>query len=119
MVQKRKAKKDDSEDGRTAFALATRTGRKTRGLLLTAPNDKELLLIPCNDVHTVGMRHSLDVAFVDQEGVVIEAHCAVGPFRRLRNGKAVAVVERFSSCDMPWFAEGDQMVLSGRKEVRR
>lgn len=106
-------------DERTSLALAVRTARKARGLLLTAPNDKALLLMPCNDVHTVGMRHPLDVAFVDGEGRVVETHRSVGPLRRLRNTKAVAVVERFACCDTPWFAIGDQVMISGKKEVAR
>ena len=88
-------------------------------LLLSGPSDKALLLVSCNDVHTVGMRHAIDVAFVDRLGRVVEAHRSVGPLRRLRNAKAVAVVERFASCDAPWFAEGDQVVISGGREVAR
>lgn len=101
----------------TALTLATKAGQRTLGLLLVGPNDKALLLVPCSDVHTVGMRQAIDVAFIDQRGVVIESHRSVGPFRRLRNGRAVAVVERFSLCGEPWFCAGDQVVLSGREEV--
>ena len=88
-------------------------------LMLSGPSAKALLLVSCNDVHTVGMRHAIDVAFVDRLGRVVEAHRSVGPLRRLRNAKAVAVVERFASCDAPWFAEGDQVVISGGREVAR
>ena len=96
-----------------------RARSKAAGLLLSGPSDKALLLVSCNDVHTVGMRHAIDVAFVDRLGRVVEAHRSVGPLRRLRNAKAVAVVERFASCDAPWFAEGDQVVISGGREVAR
>ncbi|MDN4468625.1 DUF192 domain-containing protein [Gordonibacter sp. RACS_AR68] len=99
--------------------LATRTRSKAAGLLLSGPSDKALLLVSCNDVHTVGMRDAIDVAFVDRLGRVVEAHRSVGPLRRLRNAKAVAVVERFASCDSPWFAKGDQVVISGGREVSR
>ena len=102
---------------RTALMLATRGRRKAAGLLFTGPNDKALLLVSCNDVHTVGMRHAIDVAFVDRAGLVVEAHRAVGPLRRLRNAKAVAVVERFASCDAPWFAVGDQVMISSGREA--
>ncbi|WP_246599485.1 DUF192 domain-containing protein [Gordonibacter massiliensis (ex Traore et al. 2017)] len=102
---------------RTALTLATRGRRKAAGLLFTGPNDKALLLVSCNDVHTVGMRHAIDVAFVDRAGLVVEAHRAVGPLRRLRNAKAVAVVERFASCDAPWFAVGDQVMISSGREA--
>ena len=69
-----------------------------------------MLLVPCHDIHTVGMGHRLDVAFVDRAGQVIEAHRAVGPLRRLRNSRAEAVVERFASCE-PWFRPGDRIGL--------
>lgn len=109
----------DRNEARTALMLATRTRSKAAGLLFSGPSNKALLLVSCNDVHTVGMRHAIDVAFVDRLGRVVEAHRSVGPLRRLRNAKAVAVVERFASCDAPWFAEGDQVVISGGREVAR
>lgn len=110
---------DDRLEMRTALTLATKAGRRTLGLLLSGPSDKALLLVPCSDVHTAGMRHAIDVAFVDRTGAVVESHRSVGPFRRLRNGKAVAVVERFSSCGEAWFCVGDQVMLSGREGARR
>lgn len=91
------------------LALAGGSARKARGLLFTRPNEGALLLMPCGDVHTVGMRHRLDIAFVDAAGVVLESYRSVGPFRRLRRKGAVAVVERFSSCASPWFSEGDRV----------
>lgn len=91
------------------LALAGRARCKARGLLFSRPNEEVLLLMPCNDVHTAGMRHNLDIAFMDAAGTVLEAHCGVGPFRRLRRRDAVAVAERFSSCATPWFSEGDRV----------
>lgn len=91
------------------LALAGRTPRKARGLLFTRPNEGAMLFMPCSDVHTVGMRHRLDVAFVDASGMVVDAYRDVGPFRRLRGRGAVAVVERFSSCASPWFSLGDRL----------
>lgn len=100
------------------LTLATRSAHRARGLLLTQPGDGALLLIPCNDVHTVGMRNPIDVAFVDKTGCVLEVHRAVGPVRRLRNRQAAAVVERFASCDVPWFSEGDQLAIVSQKGER-
>ncbi|WP_241963684.1 DUF192 domain-containing protein [Gordonibacter sp. 28C] len=114
-----RADRTERLEKRTALMLATRARRKAAGLLFDGPHDKALLLVSCNDVHTVGMRHAIDVAFVDRAGLVVEAHRAVGPLRRLRNDKAVAVVERFASCDAPWFAVGDQVMISGGKETVR
>lgn len=92
-----------------AVSLASRA----RGLLGTLPDGDALLLAPCNDVHTLGMRHSLDIAFVDQSGLVLEVHKNVGPRRRLRNRKAVAVLERFSSGDVSWLEPGERLGVVG------
>ena len=101
------------------LTIAAKRLRKTRGLLCTQPHKENLLLMSCNDIHTAGMRHAIDVAFVDQAGCVIESHCSVKPLRRLHNRRAVAVVERFSSCVTPWFSVGDQLMISIKKEVDR
>ncbi len=100
------------------FLLAGSRFAKTRGLLFTRPHDKTLLLMPCKDVHTVGMRHRLDVAFLDAQGRVLQTHQNVGPFRRLRNRRAVAVLERFSTCASAWY-EKDDVVLLGCSERSR
>ena len=95
------------------FALSH--ARRGRGLLMTRPNDESLLFLPCNDVHTFGMRHPIDVAFVDQSGRVLQTEYEVGPHRRLKNRRAVAVVERFSTQKTPWLAPGDQLGVVGLK----
>ena len=86
----------------SALVLATSAAHRARGLLCADPNGDAMLLVPCHDIHTVGMGHRLDVAFVDR---------AVGPLRRLRNARAEAVVERFASCE-PWFRPGDRIGLA-------
>lgn len=107
--------REDELEGtvRPPLALATRGVSRFRGLLLTREEDGVLLLAPCNDIHTVGMRDSIDVAFVDRVGCVVEVHRSVGPFRRLRNRKAAAVMERFATCHTPWFEQGDRLAVSG------
>lgn len=95
--------------------LATGLLRRACGLLLSQPSSQVLLLAPCDDIHTVGMRHAIDVAFVDATGCVIETHRGVGPLRRLKNKTAVAVLERFSSCETPWFECGDNVSIFGKK----
>lgn len=103
--------------GPARLSMATGTASRMRGLLLSQPDEGTLLLMPCADVHTVGMRRRLDIAFVDDEGCVIESHRDVGPMRRLRNRRAAAVIERFSSCSSPWFAEGDRLGVVCWEEV--
>lgn len=101
--------KDESKSGGHPLALAVGPARRARGLLFERPREEALILLPCNDVHTVGMRRRIDVAFVDGSGNVLEAHRDVGSCRRLRHRRAVAVVERFSTCASPWFAPGDRI----------
>lgn len=98
-----------SAHGGQPLLLATHAARKTKGLLFSREHADALLLAPCCDVHTAGMHRRLDIAFVDARGCVLEAYRDVGPFRRLRNKGAAAVVERFSSCSSPWFSAGDRM----------
>ena len=87
--------------------------QRARGLLFSQPDEAVTLLAPCNDVHTVGMGHPIDVAFVDRGGHVVAAYCDVGPRRRLRDRRAVAVLERFSSCSSPWLQPGEQLGIMG------
>ncbi|WP_143412192.1 DUF192 domain-containing protein [Arabiibacter massiliensis] len=108
----------DPADAAALLEMATRLSRKGRGLLFSRPGDASLLLVPCNDVHTAGMAHRIDVAFVDEAGGVLASYRNVGPFRRLRHKGAAAVIERFSSCATPWFEEGDRVGVVPMKEER-
>ena len=69
----------DARVGRPLL-IAARFRRKAKGLLFSPEHAGALLLAPCNDVHTAGMRHRLDIAFVDAQGLVLEAHRDVGPW---------------------------------------
>lgn len=97
---------------RMSLSWAATAGRRAKGLLFSAPSQGSLALFPCRDVHTFGMRRSIDVAFVDSRGVVLEAHRCVRPLRRMSNKRASIVVERISRTDEPWFAEGDHLALT-------
>lgn len=104
--------------------MATRPLMRLRGLAGRAPDRTTLVLPRCRDVHTFTMRHDLDVAFLDKNGVVLEVHRMVLPKRRLRHPKAATVVERFARPG-PWLMRGD-VCLSGavnqsgtRREGRR
>lgn len=97
--------------------VATGIAARAKGLLFSRPSSEALILLPCNDIHTVGMRCALDVAFIDRSGRVVASERGVRPMRRRRSRNAVAVIERFSSED-PWFEPGDEVALSFiRKEV--
>jgi uncharacterized membrane protein (UPF0127 family) len=65
--------------------VARRARERTRGLL---GRDQEavtgaLVLRPCRQVHTVGMRFPIDVAFCDRHGVVLRTLTVV-PWRVTR-----------------------------------
>ncbi len=54
----------------------------------TLQPDEALLLMPCKQVHTVGMRYPIDVVFCDRDWVVLEV------VRRMRPGRVGRVVWR-------------------------
>jgi len=53
--------------------LAEDRRTRRRGLLGRSGLDGALVLRPCRWVHSVGMRFPLDVAFVDDDGIVVKA----------------------------------------------
>ena len=85
--------------------------RRLKGLYGRNGFDAVLLLAPCNDIHTFGMHHRLDIAFVAPTGMVLEAHRDVGPNRRLRNRRAAAVLERIAA-NQPWYEPGSRIALA-------
>lgn len=89
-----------------SLELATTARDRLKGLLFTDPDDVTRLLIPCHDVHTYGMRYPLDIAFISQEGEVLDVHRNVATKRRLRNRRASLVAERFSR-EGDWLQKGD------------
>ena len=54
--------------------LANNFGSRLKGLLGKKNMGKlgALILVPCDMVHTIGMRFTIDVIFVDREGVVLK-----------------------------------------------
>ena len=71
-----------------------------------------LLLLPCNSVHSFGMKESIDLAFIDRQGKVLKAVVAMPPGRLCSCGGAYGTLERRSSADGPWFTVGDYIKLS-------
>lgn len=83
---------------------------RLRGLLFREPDEVTRLLVPCNDVHTFGMKYDIDIAFISKDGVVLETFMDVGPKRRLRHRQAAMVAERFSQRG-GWIRPGDRLEL--------
>ncbi len=93
-----------------ACGLAVTMRARLRGLLWRKTDDVTLLLAPCSCVHTFGMAHAIDVAFVAYDGRITSVHRSVGRRRILRGKGAVAVIERFAR-DGAWFQEGNRVKL--------
>lgn len=57
--------------------------RRFRGLLAAPPLrvGDGLLLLDCGSVHTVGMAHPIDIAFLDADGTVVRTIAALSPWR--------------------------------------
>ncbi|WP_165055426.1 MULTISPECIES: DUF192 domain-containing protein [unclassified Adlercreutzia] len=98
----------------TGVELLTTWRARVRGLLFRAPDQVVYVLVPCCDVHTFGMRHALDLAFVSREGVVVEVRRNVGPRRWCACRGAVAVAERFARAG-PWLEAGDVLEIAARR----
>jgi uncharacterized membrane protein (UPF0127 family) len=64
--------------------LANRWWTRFRGLLGRSTLDagEGLMLVPCRGVHMFGMRMSLDLAFLDQAGVVTALYHRIEPGAR-------------------------------------
>ena len=68
---------------------------RLRGLLGTAAlsRGEALLLRPCNNIHMLGMRYAIDVAFVSATGHVLKTVAELAPGGFARCGEARCVVE--------------------------
>jgi len=62
-----------------AEVAATRRERR-RGLRGRDTFEGALVLRPCRNVHTVGVRFTIDVAFADRDGIVVRT-CCLRPWR--------------------------------------
>ena len=63
--------------------VARRMRERTQGLLGRDAVTGALVLRPCRQVHTIGMRFPIDVAFCDRDGVVLRT-VTVAPWRVTR-----------------------------------
>lgn len=91
---------DDRARVRVELATTARTRR--RGLLGRDGLDGALWLEPCKQVHTLRMRFTLDVAYVDREGrVLVVRRLPPGRLGPLRP-RAQAVVEATAGAFAEW-----------------
>ena len=106
------------ETGR--FIVLSRIVERLRGMKGIREESSHVVLVPCCDIHTFGMKAPIDVAFVDATGTVIAVHRLVMPKRRIRNASACLVVER-SAQQGTWYECGDTFfrppVCASKKEA--
>jgi uncharacterized membrane protein (UPF0127 family) len=93
-----------------SLEIARTRGERRRGLLGRDGIEGALLLQPCKSVHTIGMRFPIDVAFCDEEMVVLR----VVRLARHRVAMPVwashAVIEAEAGCFARWeLRPGDQL----------
>lgn len=93
--------------------IASTLRERIRGLKALGNTSETLMLIPCCDIHTLGMSTPIDVAFVSRKGEVLLAYRKVPPNRRLKCSGARAVLERFS-IDSPWVTAGEFIEMESR-----
>jgi len=105
-----------NEHKRESFYLATGYVERLKGLLFTKPQTQPILLARCRSVHTFGMKHDLDIAFIDREGKVLSSYKKVKPRCFLGERCAVAVLERFSSVENTWPQEGEKIFFVTGKD---
>ena len=108
--QRRRAHWEDAQVAPTDCVFLTRMSERLRGLLFCKPDAKVRVLVPCAAVHTIGMTHEIDIAFLDGEGTVLAAYEKVGKRRHLRCAGARMTLERFAS-ERPWFVAGERVSL--------
>jgi uncharacterized membrane protein (UPF0127 family) len=69
----------------TALAVADTHWTRLRGLLGLRSGDfrngSGLWIVPCHGVHTLGMRFPIDVAYLDQDRIVIHIERELRPWR--------------------------------------
>lgn len=94
-----------------ALILATSISSRLRGLVGRSGFEGSCLIAPCCDIHTFGMRESVDAAFIDAGGRVLAVRRGLPPGRRVRVRGAACTLERFAREGL-WLNEGDMLVLS-------
>ncbi|MCI9129136.1 MAG: DUF192 domain-containing protein [Eggerthellaceae bacterium] len=92
------------------FQINSTAPERLRGMLFRKPDDVTRLLVPCHDIHTFGMQHPIDVAFISKEGKVLEVHRNVRSMKRIKHKCAFMVAERFCQ-EGEWLKVGDQIRL--------
>lgn len=98
----------------THILIALSFWTRIKGLLGTSRQEMEdsiLVMAPCKSIHTFGMRYSIDVAFVDKNGLVLKVKRDLPRSKTLSCPHSFMVLERACAADRPWFTCGDIVSL--------
>ena len=93
---------------RLCFRVLDRPLQRLRGLLGTDGDAEPVALVNCHAIHTFGMRYRIDVAFVERDGLVLDAWNSVPPGRLLRCKGAWVTLERPHGRGR-WLAHGERV----------
>ena len=105
--------------GALRFDVLASIWTRFRGLLgTTTATGRPVALIPCQSIHTVGMRYCLDVALVSRDGLVVDARRHISPGNFVSHPHAYICLER-PSVDSPWPRRGEWLALSIKNHMRR
>jgi uncharacterized membrane protein (UPF0127 family) len=76
------------------LAFAATFWARFRGLQFreSLPPDEGLLIVPCRSIHTHWMRFAIDIVMMNRDGIVVERHPGVRPWRMLVGDISVAYV---------------------------
>lgn len=99
-----------SPHDRMRFRMLDRPVKRLRGLLGTDGDAEPVALVGCHAIHTFGMRYRIDVAFVEQDGLVLDAWCSVPPGRLLECKGAWVTLERPHGRGR-WLAQGERVSM--------
>jgi uncharacterized protein len=94
--------------------MAEGAWNRTRGLIGRDSVDGAIVLRPCKQVHTLGMRFPIDVAFCSPDGVVLRA-VTLAPWRLSRMvWRSAFVVEAGAGAFERWhLRQGDLIEIKG------
>jgi uncharacterized protein len=95
-----------------AVEVAETTRARRRGLMHRDRLDGALVLRPCRNVHTAGMRFPIDVAFCDGDGTVLRT-TTLAPWRisPVVRRSAFAIEAEAGAFDRWRLARGDRVEL--------
>jgi uncharacterized membrane protein (UPF0127 family) len=102
------------DDVLAAAELADSRRLRARGLIGRDDFEGALVIRPCRQVHTLGMRFSIDVAFCDRSGTVL--HVSTLPPRRISRPvlhASFAIEARAGSFERWKLRSGDVIEIKG------